>query len=533
MKKTLIYQIQQLLSYNRIDFDKTELAFQIESHPSYPSLHAITGVLSHFDIDNLALTIPINLGVLKQLPTSFLAQIETEKGESFVVVNKDDSYCRLLVSDKKKYKLTYTKFLEMFTGVIVVVEKTEFLEVRTKKNNFDKVLLISTIILFIGLLVILEISIPSLFYFALSLVGVFISSSIIKQEEGSQTILGNTFCSDATDKKDCDAVIGSKGALIFNRFKLSNISLLYFIGLTFNALLLFLQGGDLNILYLLSFFVLPITIYSIYYQAVVVKKWCLLCLGIVVTLWVQAIITFINSDISAFSFSIKSILLISIGFLASVTLWSYLSRKLKSLKELSQTKIDYFRFKRNFNLFNALLKSSEIKDTTIINTNEVVIGNENALLNITIITNPFCGHCKEVHKLIENIYRKYPNETKITIRFYVNIYDKESDGVKVTLRLLELFDEKEVLICLDAMHDIYDGMKTEDWLNKWGSCYEKEKYLSVLTKEVRWCKNNEINFTPEILINGRSFPKEYDRSDLVYFIQELAEDCIEKNIRKN
>jgi hypothetical protein len=33
------------------------------------------------------------------------------------------------------------------------------------------------------------------------------------------------------------------------------------------------------------------------------------------------------------------------------------------------------------------------------------------------------------------------------------------------------------------------------------------------------------NFTPEILINGHSFPKEYDRADLVYFVEDLYESC--------
>ena len=43
-----------LLRKNGIQFDKDEFLFQIQSHPSYPSLHSITGVLEHFNIDNIA-----------------------------------------------------------------------------------------------------------------------------------------------------------------------------------------------------------------------------------------------------------------------------------------------------------------------------------------------------------------------------------------------------------------------------------------------------------------------------------------------
>ena len=201
--------------------------------------------------------------------------------------------------------------------------------------------------------------------------------------------------------------------------------------------------------------------------------------------------------------------------------------KLKSLKELSQSKLDYFRFKRNFNLFNTLLETSKAIDTSIAETSEIVIGNKNVPLNITIITNPFCGHCKSVHTLVEDIYKKYPDKVQINLRFNINTIDKGNDEVKVTTRLLEIFKKSDDLVCLDAMHDIYNGMKTEDWLNKWQNCYEKEKYISVLNNQSEWCKSNEINFTPEILINGRSFPKEYNRSDLIYFIEELEECCLE------
>ena len=80
MKNSLSYLIQHLLSKNKINFDKNELKLQIESHPSYPSLHAITGVLDHFSIDNMALDIPQNEAVFKQLPNYFIAYIASKEG---------------------------------------------------------------------------------------------------------------------------------------------------------------------------------------------------------------------------------------------------------------------------------------------------------------------------------------------------------------------------------------------------------------------------------------------------------------------
>ncbi|MFK5878307.1 MAG: vitamin K epoxide reductase family protein [Flavobacteriaceae bacterium] len=524
MKDTLTYLVQQLLAHNKIDFDKEELVFQIQSHPSYPSLHAITGVLSHFNIDNVALTIPVDKGILEQLPNTFLAQIKTESNKEFVVVKKSISNCTILTSDKKKQKLSVSEFLKTFTGVIVAVEKDELQQTKkSAQNNTLKPLIVLSSILFISLIAYSTNSISFLLYFIFSIIGTVISTSIIQQELGNQTALGSAFCSGVTEKKDCDAVVNSKGATLFSNFKLSDLSFIYFFGLSISYLLLTLLNGSINTLYIISLTALPITAYSIYYQAIVVKKWCLLCLGIVGTLWVQAAIVLVNTNsTAAFSFSTKTVLITSFSFLLIATLSTYLMPKFKSLKELNKTKIDYFKFKRNFNLFNTLLEKSKTYNTSISTVQEIVFGNTKAALNITVITNPFCGHCKGVHTLIEDILKKHSKEVQICVRFNVNTNNAESDVVKITSKLLEIY-QTDTQTCLEAMHEVYGKIAPENWIKKWGDCKEKELNLDVLNKENEWCKNNNINFTPEILINGKPYPQEYDRNDLIYFIEDLVE----------
>jgi len=76
------------------------------------------------------------------------------------------------------------------------------------------------------------------------------------------------------------------------------------------------------------------------------------------------------------------------------------------------------------------------------------------------------------------------------------------------------------------MHHIYNGQDVEQWLGQFGVCNESSLYFNSLDKESDWCKANALNFTPVILINGKSYPKEYDRGDLIYFIEELHENNI-------
>jgi len=529
MGKTLIYLVQQLLLNNKISFDKEELSFQIQSHPSYPSLHAITGVLDHFNIENIAAEVPVNAETLLQLPDCFIAQVKDNLETKLVIVNKISVGYQINTSSKEREKLSKDDFLEKFTGIVVAAEKSEDenSNISASKNNFESVVLGITAILFVTLLILNKPSFIAICYLLLSIVGVLLSVSILKQEEGIETVLGNAFCSGNDENKDCDAVLSSKGAKIIGGYKLSDFSLLYFSGLSIATVFSMLfQLKILPIVFLISLFALPITLYSIYYQYAVVKKWCLLCLSIVGVLWLQASIVFVLGNYFI-QLDVKGYIIVAFSFMVFFAVWSSLKPIITNFTTLKKSKIESVKFKRNYALFDSLLNKSEVLNTTIPNIEEIIFGNINSNLEIVIITNPFCGHCKPVHKLVDAILNKYSDLVKITIRFAVNIKNLDGNDVKITSRILEIYATEGKEKCLLAMDSIYGNMSSDIWLDKWKNCKDSKKYITILEKENVWNNDNGINFTPEILINGRSFPKEYDREDLLFFIEELQENSTE------
>ena len=42
-----------------------------------------------------------------------------------------------------------------------------------------------------------------------------------------------------------------------------------------------------------------------------------------------------------------------------------------------------------------------------------------------------------------------------------------------------------------------------------------------------WCINNNYNYTPAIFINGYEYPEQYDRENLVYFIDDILDDTLD------
>ncbi len=524
MKNPLFMIVQRLLSKNKIAHDKKELAFQIKSHPSYPSLHAITGVLDHFNIENVAAEVPTDSQTLQQLPESFIAQINTDEGNDLVTVSKvkNKSEYSIFSSSSKDTRLSESEFIQQFTGIIVAVEKTENETAGKESSSLVNYILLFTLICITGFLVYDKIGAINFTHLLLSIFGIVASYSILNQELGESTVIGDAFCSGNNDKKDCDAVLSSKGAEIIKNHKLSDLSIIYFIGLTITSLSL----SNFNPVFIISALALPITLYSIYYQYRVVKSWCTLCLSIVAILWLQAgLIVLKTTDFSSlFTFELTDGLVTALSFIGTYTAWRYLKPLVKNVIDLRKEKIESVKFKRNFNLFNSLLQKSPKLNTGLNKPGEIVLGNKNSSLEITIITNPFCGHCRPVHKLVDQIIERYHSLVKVIVRFNVPVDTPETNGVIVANRLVELYHEKGEKICIEAMSEIYGEVKYESWLNKWKNSNNFTKYQEILKSEKEWCNENGINFTPEILINGKSFPKEYSRTDLSFFIEDLEEN---------
>ncbi len=527
MKNSVINLVQKLLKKNDISFDSEELNFQIQSHPSYPSLHAIIGVLDHFNIENIAAEVPVDQETLVQLPDCFIAQINTgkEQQELVNVERKEHEYLVLSTGNKEK-KYTESEFLSLFTGIIIAVEGSEDEDaVENTRKTFPMVYTaLGLLIVSLGFIVYQkEISLYNLLHLVFSLIGGVVSWAIIRQELGLQTVIGNAFCSNVDDTADCDFVLNSKGAQIGKRYKLSDLSLMYFSVLT--LLTLVLTSPKLS--YTISLFALPIALYSIYYQYKVVKKWCALCLSVVAILWTQAGISiFANSFIDEF---VINDIIITIVVITSVWLiWNYIKPLVIENKSLRKDKIESNRFKRNFEVFNGLLQKSPELKTYIENDRGIVFGNPEADIEITLITNPFCGYCKSAHQQIQKILTTYESLVKVNVRFNVSIENKESDIVRIVETLLSNYNAQGEKVCLQAMDEIYEGMPPEKWLNKWENTADKETYIDELKKQYLWCTNNAINFTPEILINGKSYPKEYQKEDLIFFIEDLEEISVQE-----
>jgi uncharacterized membrane protein/RNA polymerase subunit RPABC4/transcription elongation factor Spt4 len=521
MQDNLYRILEQLLKFNNFSFDKEQLKLQIKSHPSYPSLHSVTGVLDHFSIDNLVLDVPINLDVFNQLPDSFIAQIKTDKYEDLVLVKKKKNGVVLYISNKKKQQLSVVEFLKQWTGIVVVVEKEE----SKKYDKYNLQLYVKVLIMLIGGVALFSFikyqsfSAFGFYHFIFSLLGLFVSYLLVKRELGFNSYKVDKLCS-VSERTSCDAVLFSKGANFLGLFKLSDISFVYFLGLSLNWVLLFLSGSSMNnLITILSLIMIPVILYSVSYQAFIVKKWCPLCLATSFILLIQVISTFIFNSFQ-YQLDVKEFLFFISSFAISTLAYGYFKSIVETNIKLKEEQIKAYKFKRNISIFKVLYNNNSILDTEINNLQEIQFGNPNALFKIVLVTNPLCGYCKLKHQTLDGLLLSNAKDVFATIRFNINTEQKENPAYVIANILLNIYNENK-LLCQEAIQQIYsNGVNVEKWIATY-KMYAEDDYYDVLEAEKKWCTYNNINFTPAVYLNDSEYPKEYDLSDLPLFMDEL------------
>lgn len=521
MEVVLFNLILEYLKCNSYVINSDELKLQLLSHPSYPSLHSITGVLDHFSIENLALQVPVNLETLEQLPKSFIST--TLDTNQYMLITQNENHIEIWNGLKDKRIVSKTAFLKTWSGIVVVVDPNdEISKGRVRPNSKVATIMGGLFLSFLCLVFVVSNPTPFEYvHFILSFIGLGLSFLVLKLDLGYQSRLTDKICN-STKAASCDAVLNSEGATFFKNLKMSDLSIIYFSSLIFSWVLhLVLDQVNSSVLVIGSAAVF-ITIYTLYYQYRVVKKWCTLCLGITLVLWLQLLGSLFlgNSFISPYNLNSTSILLLCL--LTTSSLWMFIKPLLEKQQELEKLKIEHYKFKRNFDVFYALYSKDEFIETEHVNDREIILGQGNGGIQIVLVTSPSCYYCKSAHNDLERLLEKHGDKINLTIRFNVP-KDINNPAHRTAITLLQMF-HSDYPNFEKALNEAYgQNVNLDNWLKKWKSTNTDNSYEHVLNDEKEWCAANGIHFTPALYVNGKQYPKMYDRNDLQYFIEDLLE----------
>jgi uncharacterized membrane protein len=521
MSKQLLNILQKWVKVSGYHVNETNMETLFLSHPDIGGIVSITDTLNDFDIENTVAEIPKES--LTQLKDPFIASVKNNSENTFVLAHiVNNEKVKVDTGNNKAIIVTTNEFVNKWNGVVIVIDKSNRKKYRLNKNTLVlAILLLSVLALFICQNL-NAFSYAAILHFSLSLIGITISILIIIHEFGFKSNVASKVCNlNATTS--CVAVLNSKTGKFYKNIGLSDLGIIYF----FTQALYWITTNPSTSykyfpIYIVSLCSLPITLYSLYLQKFIIKKWCPLCLGIVSVLWLQGSITvnyFLNN--SLLQLPAQTTIAFLLNVLITSILWIVLKPLLQNAAKYKTSNIDALSFRRNYHLFMPYYASQPTYNIEIQGLQDFGIGNDKAPVNITVILSPDCPICSYTNEILNRLIKKYPTEIYINYRLLANTKQIDNPKTKAAIYLLsEFLKQKKPNAILTEWY----SKTLLDQLPITYTISEKHNIeLSILQVYEQWSINYGIVYTPALFINGKLFPNFYDKVDIKYFIEEIIE----------
>lgn len=505
----------------------------IENHVDYPSLLTVKDTLGNYGIDSAA----VRKGNLSyaDFETPFICSIqhETWPMPAFTLVTQCDAETigYFDPTSDKLVKCALKDFEKIDKEVLLLLDAEDKKDEPgyhhnriTERNN--KIL---SVFPFIVLFLLISFSVFSQLaytattwlssYFTItSTLGLAISCLLVWHSVDDHNPFLKEVCGGQGRKINCNAVLSSKGASFLGT-DWSAWGFSFF--LTSFLCNIFISGQAPMIAFwaavnIIASLFIP---YSIYYQAVVVKQWCPLCLGILAVLLVNlggaALFLMREPNPWAQVAEYRSVIVILLGLLV----WTLTMIAIPLIREARDSKNYETRWKKlkyHPDIFHSFLEKSN-KIPAPPDDLGIVVGNPDASLEIIKVCNPYCGPCSKAHPELDRLVKNNAN-VKIRIIFTAtgDGDDRRTLPVSHLLAIHAMSGAQKVRQALDdwymASQKNYEQFSAQYPVN--GELAQQQHKIHAMRD---WCNAMKIRATPTIFINGYELPETYRVTDLKNF----------------
>lgn len=485
---------------------------ELESHSLFPSLISLTDLL---DMGGMSYTaIRSSEQYIREFNYPLLAHIKDEHADFMMQVNSAAEW------DQNEL------LKNNWSGIVLFADGKPRWEVKENSTTVKRkrslivtgviallILLSATGFLFRGQLEVLHIV-----WGVLSLAGIAISMMTIAKELGMQIKVVNEMCN-SVSAFGCDAVLRSKYAKGIGGISIADASLAYF-GAQFVFYLL--SRWIPSLLPATQLMAIPLIVVagvSIYTQKYRVKRWCVLCLGIVAVLVLQGAAGIVRLQEIYPAFVPAAVVYFLILQAAICLMLLPLKGTVKDIREKMKQAGELRKWKKDPVLFVHQWQQRPITDTAMW-PKELQFGNPDAPLQLTVACNPYCGPCAQAHTVLDELYEQYKELLNIRIRF---LCDPEKE-IPATIAVRAML---QCAATLQQDHEIAHMLS--DWfkhmnLEKWQQQWHADTNIPVqdqLIQHSTWMKTAGIRGTPTFFLNGRELPGRYMLQDLQYLIPVL------------
>lgn len=517
----LAFLIKKLVALFKLKISEHTIKKSLLNHPDYPSIKSITDSFQEWNISNIVVKISVN--DLSEIPYPSLAQVTNKNkllpGNYFVLLIKQikDEITYYEVGKGMITEVLHD-FSERWEGVLILIKFNKFTgEYKYKKNLMnDYINKFSLIFKFLSISVLILSTIiyerNILISYLINIFGVIISFMLLKVESEGDYMIKRTFC-EISNKISCLKVLNSKASKLLGIIEMSEVGIVYFLFNLISLSFSIIYRDNINILSQISFITLFYTFFSLYYQGVILKSWCLLCTSIQIILWINFLTLIGNNNEFHLIYEFSSYKGIFWAFLLSTTVWLYLRKVIINGYKYKPVLKKLISIKSNQEVFETLLKSEhEINIDEV--PKDLMLGDKEANNYVLLISDLFCLSCSEAYREIKELLNYRPKNLKIILCFYGD--DKINGYFSIIANTI--LSIKEDKLVEEALDDWYKFTEKNEWLEKYKK-YIKIDVEDLLEKHIEFCKNHLITRTPSIYFNGYLLPQHYSINDLKYIVE--------------
>lgn len=488
--------LYKYLKKKNIDVDYSDFETGISSHPNYPDILSYADTMDMMNIKYSIYNYP---------------DVEDEADQKDLVIFYDQH-------GTLKFEYVKSQSPNTLKKSLVLVTEDHPKQWSLKFNPKAAFLFVVFMMLVLIGSVFRSLYIPVLSICAI--IGIYISYSGLSIELGIESDFSNKFCSSKEEKSSCNSIINSDKKI---PVKLGHLSFFFFIQQFFLLAFSAAIPEFYSVFFIGVMLSLPLTLYSLYFQFFIEKKFCTVCLSIIAVLYIQILISVLTFNKLQFNLNFNKILLFLIIIAGSGLVTYFISQNVALIERLKKTNNGLIKFYRNFDLFKySLIKSKRI-DFDMENLGIVIGEASPSKPLITMISNPNCKYCKETYKTLWDIYNYEADNLTIQIIFYDKNFTSEG---------------KEIIKNIFHHYINSGGGSTLELLaNDYSFFEEKHPIDDELSSEIENHIINQDNFglstnfehSPTLLLNHHVFPENYSRSFLRYFIPDLISDMKKSN----
>lgn len=519
-----VLALQAFLSVMRAPVTHLTIEQTLSRHPHYPSMLAISDSLNAWKIDHV--TTRVRPEQLVDIPTPFFTQLNVEGGQFTVVRAVSADGVRWWHSQNGWQKDSLAEFLRMWTPVILLAELSDQSGERNYRANQRREQLArwKAPLLWTGALFCLVLTAwlvvgratgpvawSWLVLLLTKLTGTGICITLLERQLNPSN--SDTGLCRFHQAVDCNAVLTSPAATVGGKVSWSELGFFYFAG-GFLALAIGLDNALVkSVLWALGWLALPYTLFSVYYQARVVGKWCSLCLMVQVLILTEVAVSFTYIPLWAWNWSGAAVL--GLAFTLPIISWVLFRPVRADALQKSGLTAQLNRFRNDPGIFAFLLQQQEQMPPLPPALRPLTIGNPRADCSLTLVINPYCQPCAQAFTDAEALVSAHES---INCRILFAIGPDTTDARATFV---------EHLLNLPADESI-NALRT--WLSRpkknaangsrtFPACRGESDALTQLDAHSRWTTAAGITTTPTVYVDGYKLPAPYQLSDVPYLIK--------------